>query len=94
MAEFLHIYVKQRADVTRAEVEKKLSLAVDWFRYDSKIYVVYTTSNVDKWQERLIDLVKPSGHLFICRLDIKVRQGWMPKKFWTWLRSKAEVMKS
>lgn len=88
MAEFLHIYITQKAGVTRDEVEKKLGLALDWFRYDNKVYVVYTTSDVDKWQERLIDLVKPSGHLFICRLDIKVRQRWMTKQFWNWLQKK------
>ncbi len=88
MAEFLHIYIKQRAGVTRDEVEKTLNIALDWYRYDNKVYVVYTTSDVDKWKERLIDLVKPNGHLFICRLDIKVRQGWMPKAFWNWLRQK------
>jgi len=93
MAEFLHIYITQKAGVTRDEVEKKLSLALDWFRYDNKVYVVYTTSDVDKWQERLIDFIKPSGHLFICRLDIKARQGWMTKTFWNWLQKKRGAVK-
>jgi hypothetical protein len=31
-------------------------------------------------------LVEPAGTLFICKLDISERQGWMPKKFWEWLK--------
>jgi len=86
MAVFLHIYVSPKDGVSRDQVEKKLNLALDWYRYAKDLYVVYTTSSVDKWKARLIDLVKPGGQLFICKLDVSIRQGWMNKDFWEWLK--------
>ena len=90
MADFLHIYVNPKQGVTREQIEEKLNKALDWFRYYVNIYVVYTTSDVDTWYERLEELVKPDGSLFICKLDIKSRQGWMTKKFWEWIKAKKE----
>ena len=91
MAEYLHVYVSPKEGVTREQVEKKLSLAIDWYRYAKGMYIVYTTSSVDKWKERLIYLVKPGGRLFVCRLDVGKRQGWMNKDFWEWLKKQQAV---
>ena len=85
MADFLHIYISPKAGVTQEQVEQKLNLALDWYRYVPGVYLVYTTSSVDKWKARLIDLVKRGGRLFIAKLDITQRQGWMNKDFWEWL---------
>ena len=70
------------------DFRKKLSLALDWYRYTKGVYVVYTTSSSVKWKARLIKLVKPDGLLFICKLDGSTRQGWMGKDFWEWLEKK------
>jgi len=86
MARFLHIYISPKQDVTREQVETKLNLAIDWYRYARGMYVVYTSSSVDTWKARLIDLVKPRGRMFICAFDIHQRQGWMNKGFWEWLK--------
>ena len=85
MVEHLHIYISPRKNITQEDVEKKLNLAIDWYRYAEGVYVVYTTSSPDKWKARLIDLVKPGGRIFICKLDVNRRQGWMNKDFWQWL---------
>jgi hypothetical protein len=92
MADFLHIFVTPKKDVTREKVEEVLNKAVDWFRYYGGVYVVYTTSSVETWETRLLDLVKPDGSLFICKLDIKKRKGWMTKEFWNWIKSKKEAV--
>jgi hypothetical protein len=88
MAVFLHIYISPRDGVTREQVEKKLDLALDWYRYAQGLYVVHTTSGVDKWKVRLLDFVKPRGRLLIVKLDVTERQGWMNKDFWEWLRER------
>jgi len=85
MADFLHIFINPKPGVTRDHVEQKLDGGLDWIRYYDKVYVVYTSSTVDMWQERLRELVKPEGSLFICKLDVSVRQGWMTEEFWDWL---------
>lgn len=90
MAEFYHLYVSPKFGVTMRQLEKKLDLAVDWFRYADGVYVLYTTSSADKWKARLVEFVKPGGELFICSLDVRHRQGWMAKEFWDWITERSK----
>jgi hypothetical protein len=85
-AAFYNVYISPREGVTREDVQKQMNLAVDWFRYDPKNYVIYTTSDAAKWQARLKPLVEGGGHLFIVKIDPRDRQGWMSRKFWDWLK--------
>ena len=63
-----------------------MNLANDWYRIRDNLWILYSTSDTERWYGRLSPLVKESGNVFICRLDSKIRQGWMPKGFWTWLK--------
>lgn len=90
MAHFLHIFIKPKEDLTRSDVEAVLNRAKDWFRYGPGIYIVYTKLDVAKWKERLIDLVKPGGSLFVAKLEIQERKGFMTDRFWRWIQSKPE----
>jgi hypothetical protein len=67
-------------------VEQKLNLSLDWYRYSNNMYVVYSTSSVTKWKERLRSFVDPGGYFFICELDITQRAGFMAPDFWAWIR--------
>ena len=86
MGKFLHIYIDSRNKFDISEIEKQMNLAVDWYRLDEKLYIVYTTSNISKWQERLIKFGNAGGIFFICQLDLNNRNGWMNKDFWEWLK--------
>lgn len=86
MKRFIHIYIRPNAGVRKQQLEDKLNLAVDWYRYDDGLYVVYTTSSVEKWQQRLVNLVNIDGRLFICELQINSKNGWMNKDFWDWIK--------
>jgi len=88
MASYYSIYISTKTGIKSGDVEEKMNLALDWFRLNPSYWVVYSTSDADKWQERLKHLVKPGGNLFICRLDISDHQGWITKKFWEWLKEK------
>jgi len=88
MATFYHIYIKPKEGISLEDVEKKMNLALDWFRYDRNCYVVYSTSDTDKWLERLKPLFYPKGRVFISELNIRNRNGWMTKDFWDWLKKK------
>ena len=90
MSEFYHVFIRPKEGVTYEQVEKTMNLAVDWFRCTQEVWVIYTTSDHNKWQARLKPLVSPQGSLFICRLDIRQRNGWMDKKFWEWIREKTQ----
>jgi hypothetical protein len=83
---FFHIFINAKDDVNYESIKKEMDKALDWFKYDSKNWIVYTSSNANKWYERLKKLVEPDGDLFICKLDISDRNGWMEKEFWEWIK--------
>jgi hypothetical protein len=85
MGKFIHIYINPNIGTLKQDLENKLNLAIDWYRYDTGLYVVYTTSSVEKWQQRLLPLVNIDGRLFICELQITSKNGWMNKDFWDWI---------
>ena len=89
MTEFYHVFINPKEGVTRSQIEEEMNLAIDWFRCTQNVWVLYTTSDADKWLTRLRPFVDPEGSLFICRLDISRRNGWMTKKFWSWIREKS-----
>lgn len=83
---FLHIHIVPKNGVSSERVEEQLNLAVDWYRYTGNTYVVYTTSDIEKWMGRLQPLVESDGRLLIFEVNVRRRNGWMPKDFWDWLK--------
>ena len=47
---FLHVYIKPNAGVTAKQVEDQMNLALDWFRYDDHVWIVYSTTDLAKWK--------------------------------------------
>ncbi|WP_024334637.1 hypothetical protein [Desulfotignum balticum] len=92
MANFYHVFILPKKGITYEQVETKMNLSVDWFRCTDSVWVLYSTSRIDKWQERLRPLVESGGSLFICRLDISKRKGWMKKEFWDWIKEKEKKL--
>ena len=92
MSDFLHIYIVPKQGINRDQVEKKMNLAVDWFRYDDKCWIVFTTSDVKKWYARLMPLIRPGGNILICRIDSSSYFGWMSKTLWEWMTKNKERM--
>lgn len=86
MATFYHIYITPKPGITREDVQKKMDLAIDWFRYDDKNWVVYTTSDAKKWFSRLEKYVEPGGQVLIIKLDTKDYWGFMTENLWDWFR--------
>lgn len=84
--EFYVIYIDRDPEVAYDEVKRTMDLARHWYRINSRYWIVYTTSDAEKWYKRLKKFVTNSGNLFICRLDTRERQGWMSGDFWDWLR--------
>jgi hypothetical protein len=89
MADLYHIYIFPKQGVTKANIEARMNLARDWFRYNERCYVVKTTTDEKEWGERLLPLVDPGGYLFICRFDPAHYHGFMSSKFWEWFQPKA-----
>lgn len=96
MIYFFHISLKPKNGVTELAVNEQMNLALDWYRYSETNWVVKSTSNIEKWQKRLISLVDDkTGFLLIMEINITKRQGWMPKTFWAWCKGEnVETSKS
>jgi hypothetical protein len=85
-AVFYMIYLERDPSVSYEDVAEKMNLAIDWFRINPRVWIVYSTSDSEKWYQRLRKLAGESGSLFICKLDISDRQGWITSGFWDWIR--------
>lgn len=91
MAHFVHVFIQPKTEKSRNDVEKVLNRAKDWFRYGPGLYVLYTNSSTATWKERLIDLVKPGGNLFIVKIEMQERKGFMSDQFWEWIRKNLDA---
>ncbi len=85
-AKFYIVFIKRKPDVSYDAVKEKMEKAVDWYRIDETLWILYTTSEAETWYGRLSEFVKDSGRLFICRLDVTDRQGWISEALWKWIR--------
>jgi hypothetical protein len=85
MASFYHIHIQRREDVTFDQVKEAMNIAVDWYRYNEREWILYTTSDAKTWYSRLQPLVEPGGEILIVKLDVSDYWGTMPKGLWTWL---------
>ena len=81
----LTIDVEQTYDVDK--LKSKLDLAIDWLRVVPGCYFIHTTSDSDKWYER-IKTALPNNRFFITQIDISSGEysGWLPSKKWDWIK--------
>jgi hypothetical protein len=83
---FLHISFKwDNGDPKIAQLKPVFDRAPDWFRYTSNCWVVWTSLSAEKWYERLRPFLTDADTLFIVKLDVSERQGWLSKSMWDWL---------
>jgi hypothetical protein len=88
MASFYQVWIEANPGTQFSQIKRKMDMALDWYRLNTNYWLLYTTADAQKWFQRLAPLVKPHGYLFICKLNIEERQGWMSKQFWKWIASK------
>jgi hypothetical protein len=89
MAHFLHVGFNFEGPITPQKMDELKSLfnnAEDWFRYAANCWILWTAESAQEWYEEIRPHLGEKGRVFICRLDITHRQGWMGKGFWDWLR--------
>jgi hypothetical protein len=85
---FYIVYINRLEETPYEDLKKKMDLALNWYRVTERVWVLYTSSDAEKWYARLSTLVKDDGNLFICKLDTSDRQGWMSERFWEWMRKR------
>lgn len=87
---FLHLGIQFEGSQApdRKAIETVLNKAKDWYRYAPNCWIIYTSRDADYWYEKLalVPGMKNHASLFICELDLHNRSGWMPIKFWEWIK--------
>jgi hypothetical protein len=84
--QFLHISFKFSDGGPKiTELKPVFDKAIDWFRYASNCWIVWTSSPADKWYERLKPHISDADNMFIVGINLSERQGWMSQAFWDWI---------
>jgi len=88
MPSYYHVMIIPKKSADPHDIEETFDLALDWFRFHSTMWVIYSNQDAEIWYHRLKEFVLPGGHLFVCRLDVSDRHGWLPTAFWDWVQER------
>lgn len=84
-AQFVHVGFNWVKAPKTTEIEPIFNKALDWARYSPNCWILYTSTAPRTWYERVKPHLGPGDHVFVCKLDISERGGWLPKWIWEWL---------
>jgi len=83
---FLHVAFKFSDGVPKInELRPVFEKATDYFRYAPNCWIIWTGLSAERWYERLRPHITDEDSLFIVKMDISERQGWLSKSMWDWL---------
>jgi hypothetical protein len=89
-ARFVHLGIHCAGPVPIAELEKVFSTALDWLRYDAHCWILYTTTEVNIWRDRILKIpAMAAGEFFLCEIRAIPENGydgWMKKTTWEWIQ--------
>jgi hypothetical protein len=85
MSQYLHVGFKWKERPEPEKLKSAFDRAIDWVNYSPDCWIIWTSSDPNVWWGRLKPLVEGKGHVFICKIDINVKQGWLPKNIWEWI---------
>ncbi len=88
-ARFVHVGIHCGGPVPVERLEKRFETAIDWVRYDPSCWILYTTTELNTWRERIKDIIGPGNYVFLCVFDAteagETYAGFMKKSVWDWL---------
>ena len=85
MRAFYYIFIEPKANISYEKIKKEMDKALDWFQISKSNWIVYSSSDIERWMQRLINYAQSDGSLFITKLDLNGNNGWMSLDFWEWL---------
>jgi hypothetical protein len=90
---FFHIGINYGVrEPNLAELAPVFNKALDWIRYASNCWVVYTSSELGVWYQRLKPVLHDDDSLFICEIAMygdgnsMAITGYLPMFVWEWFR--------
>jgi hypothetical protein len=86
MSYFYHISIKANSGVSADDIQKKIDVAPDWYRFGDGRWIIWTDADAKSWYNWLEPLAKPNGRITIFRLDLVDYYGWADNSLWEWLK--------
>ena len=86
MSTYLHIGFNWANEPKVDELKPTFDKALDWIRYAPNCWIVWTSTTPQGWYERLKPHLREGDHVFICELNLRNRQGWLPQWVWEWIK--------
>jgi hypothetical protein len=70
-----------------ADLEKVFNTALDWIRYDIHGWILYTSTELDIWRDRIHNspLIKPQDTFFLCEFEKGKYSGYQTQTVWEFL---------
>jgi len=87
-ARFVHVGFGVSGEVPIDALEKLFATALDWIRYDAHCWILYTTTELDTWRDRIRALpeIKTSDSFLLLEVEVNARSGYMQEYVWDWLQ--------
>ncbi len=87
-ARFVHIGFNFEGETPPINaLEKVFNSALDWLRYDEHCWILYTTTELDIWRDRIrqTEGITTSMGFLLVEFDRSNQSGYMYKWVWDWL---------
>ena len=68
-------------------LQASLNSSKGWIRFMQHSYLVKTKHDSRYWYQKLKPLLKDGEHIFITKIDMEDKQGWLPKTTWDFIRN-------
>jgi hypothetical protein len=85
-ARFVHVgFSFSGQEPPAAELEAIFSTAMDWVRYDVHCWILYTTTELETWRDKIRSspAIKAQDSFFLC--DFTAYSGYQHKLVWDFL---------
>jgi hypothetical protein len=83
---FLHISINSENPFTFTRITAILNNASNWIRYMPNNFIIRTRHDPNYWYNKIKPFLKENEYIFITKMDINERQGWLPKNVWDWIK--------
>jgi hypothetical protein len=84
---FVHIGFNFTGEPPVNALKQGFDKALDWMRYSNSCWILYTTTDLDVWRDRIrqTDGILPDDSFFLCEFNPDSWSGFMPDWVWDWL---------
>jgi hypothetical protein len=92
-ARFVHVgFSFSSGTPSTDELEKTFNLALDWVRYDTHCWILYTSTELDTWRDRIrnVSIIKPTDSFFLCEFERGKYSGYQHKVVWDFMAKQRE----